>query len=50
MSHLDKPISRRQMLRLLGIGAGMVYLSGCGPAPATEAPAAAEATATPAAV
>jgi hypothetical protein len=38
------------MLKLLGIGAGMAYLSGCGPAPATEAPAAAEATATPAAV
>ena len=42
MSNLNRPIDRRQMLKLLGIGAGMVYVSGCAPAsaPATEAPAA----------
>jgi ABC-type glycerol-3-phosphate transport system substrate-binding protein len=51
MSDLNRPIGRRQMLKLLGIGTGMVYLSACAPAPATEAPAtqAPAAAATPAA-
>jgi ABC-type glycerol-3-phosphate transport system substrate-binding protein len=40
MSDLNRPIGRRQMLKLLGIGTGIVYLSACAPAPATEAPAA----------
>src|SRR5262245_9358250 len=54
MTELNNPLSRRQVLKLLGAGAGMLYLAGCGSAPATEAPAnapaessAAEATATP---
>lgn len=38
MTKLNQPISRRQLLKLLGAGAGMIYLSGCGPA-ATQAPA-----------
>ena len=49
----DKRLSRREFLRWSAIAAGTTALAACGPAPATEAPAAtqapAEPTATPAA-
>jgi len=46
MKTINKPLSRRQMLRLLGMSAGAALLAGCG-GQATEAPAAAEATKPP---
>src|SRR5262245_55784266 len=46
MTDMMKPMSRRQLLKLLGAGAGVLYLTGCGgSAPATEAPAATQAPA-----
>jgi ABC-type glycerol-3-phosphate transport system substrate-binding protein len=36
-----KPVSRRDFLRITGVGGGAVLLAACGAAPATQAPAAA---------